>query len=73
MTALAEKLRSDGHSVTEDDQGSLTIESSGDETVAAVWTASHETGTVISSMIPAHNSMESIFLDAVGENQLADS
>jgi len=68
---LAEKLRTDGFSVEEREYGALTI--AGAETTAAVWKAAHQSGTVVRSMTPARNSMEAIFLDAVPDNNRADS
>ncbi len=72
-SSLREKLCADGFSVQADEHGTLTIAEAGDGATAAVWTAAHESGSVVRSMTPARNSMEAIFLDAVRESSRADS
>jgi len=45
--------------------GLLIVSGDSEQCVRAIWQAAAEQGTVIRSLIPARNSMETIFLEAV--------
>ena len=47
------------------DVGLLIVSGDSEQCVRAIWQAAAEQGTVIRSLIPARNSMENIFLEAV--------
>ena len=53
--------------------GELAVSGTDDAVAAVVWAAASESGTLILSMTPAKNSMETIFLDAVRGQSRADS
>lgn len=64
-----DRLRSDGRQVDVEVNGTLTLHDPNGE-VDGVWSIAQELGVGLRSLVPARNSLEQIFLDAVrGESQ----
>lgn len=72
-SSLQQTLSRHGLATETTSEGRLSVEGSGDDTAAAIWSAAQESNTLIRSMSPAKNSMENIFLDAVKGSGDADS
>ncbi|MCA9056287.1 MAG: ABC transporter ATP-binding protein, partial [Planctomycetaceae bacterium] len=60
------------HSATTD-EGWLSVSGAVDDVVLRIWEAARESGTLLRSVAPARNSIETIFLDAVKGAGHADS
>jgi ABC-2 type transport system ATP-binding protein len=71
--ALAERLRREGLGVRQSEDGALTLTEADENTVPRVWDWAREVGVAIRRFVPAQNSLERIFLEAVGEGGSADS
>ena len=71
--ALAERIRSEGFDVQTEEGGTLVLEGGGQNAIRNVWRWAQEAGVSIRALAPARNSMEQIFLDAVREDEDADS
>lgn len=70
---LAEELRRRGLAVTQEGDGRLRLPGSANACGQVLWEAAKSTGTLIRGIEPARNSLERIFLDAVGEVRRADT
>jgi ABC-2 type transport system ATP-binding protein len=65
VTLLREALERKGVTVSVSQTGVLTVQGDTDEDVKAIWRTAAEHDIVIRSLMPARNSMETIFLEAV--------
>lgn len=70
---LAAELARRGRSVEVRDGGSLRVAGGAEDCGEALWGAARSSDCVIRGIEPARNSLEQIFLDAVGEVRRADS
>ncbi len=70
---LVAHIRQSGGKVELLADGLLHVTVADDEVVEQVWRSARETGVGIKSLVPSRNSLEQIFLDAVGEERHADS
>ncbi len=70
---LAERIRQQGITVDVSSDGLLTLTEVDSETVQCIWSLAQATGVGIRSLTAAGNSMEQIFLEAVGESTRANS
>ena len=68
---LAARLRAQGIAVTERDTGELTLEGMPPEASELIWRCAREAGVGLRTIMPAQNSLEHIFLQAVGEQNHA--
>jgi ABC-2 type transport system ATP-binding protein len=71
--ALFERIRRDGREVHAEADGSLVLDASGDGVPERIWDWAREAGVGIRAITPARNSLEQVFLDAVQEENHADS
>jgi ABC-2 type transport system ATP-binding protein len=71
--ALQTVLNNRGIAAELTDDGRLSVACADNDGVLAVWAAAEESETLIRSIAPARNSMESIFLEAVRGTSSADS
>ena len=69
---LAERLRQEGIEVEHSGGGTLTLRGDGAAAAGQVWVLAREAGVGIRALCPARNSLERIFLEAVGEQGHAD-
>jgi len=53
------------------DRGTIKVQHSGD--VAAIWASASEAGVRIRSMVPARNTLEQVFIEAVSGDSHAHS
>lgn len=67
---LAERLREDGFSVTEDSDGSLRIAGIDTDQIPGLWQKAAETGACVRRLTPAMNSLDEIFFHAASETEL---
>jgi ABC-2 type transport system ATP-binding protein len=70
---LAERILRQGIKVERDGDGMLTVNDPDGSVAGDVWKWARETGVGIQKLIPAKNSLEAIFLEAVKEDERADS
>lgn len=64
-TALQQALDAGGMSTRISSTGQLIVEGDSESTLRTIWRHADQLGTVIRSLTPARNSMETIFLEAV--------
>jgi ABC-2 type transport system ATP-binding protein len=69
--ALLERIRREGHEVHQEPDGTLDVTAT-DGLVRSLWDWAREAGVGIRGLVPARNSLEQIFLDAVREENHAD-
>jgi ABC-2 type transport system ATP-binding protein len=67
---LVESLTSAGLDVALTERGTIVVNHPGD--VAPIWSCARKTGVRIRSMIPAKNTLEEIFMEAVSEDKHAN-
>ena len=70
---LLERIRHAGIEVQLNPDGTLTLAEADQQVAGRVWGWAREAGVGIRALMPAHNSLEEIFLDAVREDDRADS
>jgi ABC-2 type transport system ATP-binding protein len=70
---LADRIRLQGIAVAHSGDGSLTVDDPDERVIRDIWQWAKEVGVGIRKLTPAKNSLEAIFLDAVGEDERADS
>jgi ABC-2 type transport system ATP-binding protein len=70
---LAERIRREGVEVRQNPQGALTLVAADEDVARRVWSWAREAGVGIRALTAARNSLEQIFLDAVREDDRADS
>lgn len=68
---LVDSLSRAGLSAALSDRGEIVVREPAE--VATIWSCSKETGVTIRSMTPAKNTLEEIFMEAVGEDEHAHS
>ncbi|NQT36188.1 MAG: ABC transporter ATP-binding protein [Planctomycetes bacterium] len=71
VDALVARLQREGLGVTTSGDGSLVLAGADEKTAERVWQWAREEGAGIRSLVPARNSLEQIFLDAVREDDHA--
>jgi ABC-2 type transport system ATP-binding protein len=69
---LVERIRREGIDVAPEADGTLAITAADPGVTERVWDWAREAGVGIRSLLPARNSLEQIFLDAVREDARAD-
>ncbi|MHC4180216.1 MAG: ABC transporter ATP-binding protein [Planctomycetota bacterium] len=70
---LADRIRREGFEVHENSQGTLTLVDADEKAARRVWNWAREAGVGIRTFTAARNSLEQIFLEAVREDDRADS
>jgi ABC-2 type transport system ATP-binding protein len=70
---LAERMSRQGVEVERNGGGLLTVSDPDGSIIHEIWNWARETGVGIQKLYPAKNSLEAIFLDAVREDESADS
>ena len=73
MEPFAAELGRRGLEVELQDDRHLRVSGGAEESGQAVWESAVSTGSVIRGIEPARNSLEQIFLEAVGEVRRADT
>jgi len=68
---FAARMRTEGFDVTSGENGSLTVRGADADVVHRIWGWARDAGVGIRALVPARNSLEQIFLDAVGEQRNA--
>ena len=68
---LARRIRQEGMKVETGVNGTLTVVGAGDDVSANIWDWARQCGVGVQSLIPAKNSLEQIFIEAVQEDQSA--
>jgi ABC-2 type transport system ATP-binding protein len=71
--AFFAQLRREGVDVQSDSDGTLTLPRADSAVARRVWALAHQLGVGIRSFTAARNSLEDIFLEAIGEQSGADS
>ncbi len=71
--ALADRMRREGLEVQAESGGTISVSDGAGVLVQRIWDWARQTGVGIRALVPARNSLEQIFLDAVGESRHADS
>ena len=66
--AITQQIERAGHQVMREDDGTLTIRGADERVAERVWDWAREAGVGVRSLVPARNSLEQIFLDAVRED-----
>jgi len=69
---LAERVRRAGLDVRVEPDGSLAVSCADGAKIQRVWEWAREAGVGIRALVPARNSLEQIFLDAIREESHAD-
>ena len=70
---LADRIRREGLEVQQNSQGTLTLADADESVAQRVWNWAREAGVGIRAFSMARTSLEQIFLDAVREDDRADS
>jgi ABC-2 type transport system ATP-binding protein len=70
---LADRIRREGFEVQQNSQGTLTLVDADEKAAQRVWNWAREAGVGIRTFTAARNSLEQIFLEAVREDDRADS
>jgi len=70
---LADRMRRERLEVREESSDALAVSAADGAMVQRVWQWAREAGVGIRALVPAQNSLEQIFLDAVREGSHADS
>jgi ABC-2 type transport system ATP-binding protein len=71
--SLAARIREAGHLVETNQQGQLTVHGIDADSVRHIWLWASEIGVGVSALAPVRNSLEDVFLRAIGEHHVADS
>jgi len=68
-----ERIEAAGSELRTGRDGELTIHGLGDDATDHIWRWSRESGVGLTSMAPATNSLEDVFLQAIRESAVANS
>ncbi|MEM8669880.1 MAG: ABC transporter ATP-binding protein [Planctomycetota bacterium] len=72
-SSLASRLRVDGYSVEEEEDGSLRVAGMDTDRIPQLWQAAAETETSVRRMAPAENSLDKIFFEAASTMEVNDA
>jgi ABC-2 type transport system ATP-binding protein len=70
---LVDRMRREGWHVRTEENGAITLEGVDAGAAERIWRCAEEAGVGIRALCPARNSLEQIFLEAVGKDRHADS
>jgi ABC-2 type transport system ATP-binding protein len=73
VETFREKVKAEGYELRTGREGALTIRGLGEDAAEHIWRWSCETGVALRSMVPATNSLEDVFLQAIRESDVANS
>jgi ABC-2 type transport system ATP-binding protein len=73
VETFRERVKAEGYELRTGREGALTIHGLGEDAAEHIWRWSRETGVALRSMVPATNSLEDVFLQAIRESDVANS